>query len=302
MTLGVAVPPAVVGWLETQSADGVVRDVRATFGGFSHLTFFADLGFGPIVVKASSAFEKRADVRRDGQMLVRLRDSGLPTPRVLATTDDADGWTIVVLSKLDGDGGLGVLQTATDAELPARGTAMARLLRMVHRAAPEPTSDADLDLAARANHSRIAVEPAGLPDDVRSILEEALAAPLLQHGVALVHGDFGFHNTLWSDAQSPGVVGLLDWEWSGWGNPLTDLAWLWWTLCFRRAPPAMMDAVFEEYGRVAVRALGWSHANVHALVCAQMAQVVLRTPPDSPPRIEWIRRIRGVATLVVPTP
>lgn len=301
MALGVVVPPAVLAWLQTQAVDGVVREVRATFGGFSHLTLFADLGHGPVVVKAASAVEKRADVSRDGRMLARLREVDLPVPSVVAATDDTDGWTVVVLSVIAGEGGLGVLQTSTEAELSARATVMARLMRLVHRSVPNPTSDPDLDLSVRSDRNRVALGSAGLPPDVRRMLDEALATPLLQRGVALVHGDFGFHNTLWSDKnEAARIVGLFDWEWSGWGNPLTDLAWLWWTLCFRRAPVTMMEAVLDEYGRDEVRAFGWSETCVHLLVCAQMAQIVLRTVIDSPQRAEWLRRIRGVAALAVP--
>jgi aminoglycoside phosphotransferase (APT) family kinase protein len=42
----------------------------------------------------------------------------------------------------------------------------------------------------------------------------------------LVHGDYGIQNVLFSRATPPELVGVLDWERAGVGDPLVDLGWL----------------------------------------------------------------------------
>lgn len=44
--------------------------------------------------------------------------------------------------------------------------------------------------------------------------------------INLLNQDFGPHNTLVSNE----TLYVIDWEWSGWGNPLQDIAWIIWFL------------------------------------------------------------------------
>lgn len=41
----------------------------------------------------------------------------------------------------------------------------------------------------------------------------------------LTHGDFGVHNVLFTDDNR---LTVIDWEWSEWGNPVSDIAWVCW--------------------------------------------------------------------------
>jgi aminoglycoside phosphotransferase (APT) family kinase protein len=43
---------------------------------------------------------------------------------------------------------------------------------------------------------------------------------------ALVHGDYKLDNVLFAPGAAPEIVGIVDWEMSTLGDPLTDLAWL----------------------------------------------------------------------------
>ena len=301
------IPAPVLAWLRTQSADGEVRDIRPTFGGFSNLTFFVTLKGAPdepavhVVVKAAAAQEKRADVAREARMLSLIADGDLPVPKIRAHTN-LEEWTVSLLDVVAGEPGLGLVQTREFGDLQAHGELLGRLLRRVHSAVPTPVTDPSLDLSARADEVAVAVARAGLPDAVRSELLDALGHHAIRRGVALVHGDFGFHNTLWQTAPGGRVrlSGLVDWEWAGWGNPLIDLAWLWWTLRFRLAPAVAFEAAIDAYNVGAAKAVGWDTDGVHSLVRAQMAQIVVRTPVGSPPREEWLRRIANVGTLDVP--
>ena len=63
-------------------------------------------------------------------------------------------------------------------------------------------------------------------DDVPAV-DEALrrlaAAVPGEAGAAIVHGDYSFNNTMWSRDDPRRMVGVLDWEMSTVGDPLTDL-------------------------------------------------------------------------------
>jgi len=47
-----------------------------------------------------------------------------------------------------------------------------------------------------------------------------------EENYVLIHGDFGPHNSLILNES----VYVIDWEWSGWGNPLQDISWVVWFL------------------------------------------------------------------------
>lgn len=55
-------------------------------------------------------------------------------------------------------------------------------------------------------------------------LARRLAASVPAHSdAAIVHGDYSFNNTMWSDTDPTTMVAVLDWEMSTLGDPLTDL-------------------------------------------------------------------------------
>jgi Phosphotransferase enzyme family len=64
----------------------------------------------------------------------------------------------------------------------------------------------------------------------------------------IVHGDFGPNNALFN-ADATDVVLLADWEWSGTGSRLTDLAWC--EFIVREHHPrrlGQLDGLFDAYG------------------------------------------------------
>jgi aminoglycoside phosphotransferase (APT) family kinase protein len=69
-----------------------------------------------------------------------------------------------------------------------------------------------------------------------------------ERGVVLVHGDFGPNNMLMNDAATE-VRLLCDWEWSGVGSRLTDLAWCEWIIRMHHQDQIpRLSALFEGYG------------------------------------------------------
>ena len=78
-------------------------------------------------------------------------------------------------------------------------------------------------------------------------LDPSLVGSARSAGV-ICHGDFGPNNVL-LDRASHEVTALLDWEFSGVGDSITDIAWCEWIV--RMHHPAAVDflpALFDAYG------------------------------------------------------
>ena len=240
----------------------------------------------------------------DSMLLDSLHDNSmLPLVQVRAHINTED-WTITVTDIVPGDLGLNVVQTRDVVDLAGRARVLARLLQAVHQATPQPVGDPDLDCGERlSERHKVLAQRIHLPPEVAKS-NVALIDPLLRRGVGLVHGDFGFHNTIWTKAETAGdplrIDALLDWEWSGWGNPLTDPAWLWWTLQFRSAPSETWASFVETYGGWALRGIGWTADNVLTVLRAHMAWILSCTEPGSPAEKEWGNRIIKLELLKVP--
>ncbi len=308
MTPGVLVPAEVLAELRSHPLVGDLSRVRPTIGGFSNLTFFADLTTGvTVVVKCASREVKRSDLRREATMLGLLAESELPHPKLRAHSA-TDAWTVTVMDAVEGDLGINVIQTRDLRDLVFRARTMARLLQRVHQTALAPSGDNSLDCGAQFLSAQASLKQRSLPAEI-GFAVDALNDPVLQRGVSLVHGDFGFHNTIWDSLPSGNngdngdtrVSALLDWEWSGWGSPLIDASWLWWTLRFRQSPPETWDSFAETYGVWALRAIGWAPDTVNAVLRAQMASILARTEPGSSAELEWCSRIMRLDQLHVPT-
>jgi aminoglycoside phosphotransferase (APT) family kinase protein len=304
MNAGVVVPAVLLEELATHPDVGRLTSLAPTFGGFNNLTFLATTAEGErVVVKATADDRKRADVRREQAMLLHLHDSDLPVARVLAAVEGE--WTATVFAELPGLAGLHFVQSREVDELCARAKLLAALLRRVH-ATPAPRNDtATFDISGRYRVLADVVASNALGRTRSEQFIAALTAPILQRGVSLVHGDPGMHNTMWDDSivgEKPTVhlSALIDWEWSGWGNPLSDLAWVWWTMRFRHLPSEVFAAFAESYGHLAFRMLGWNEENVRLVVRAHMASILLRKEAGSAAFDEWLVREERLALLSVP--
>ena len=302
-----------------------LRTAEAAQGGHSKLVFICALEDGRrVIVKAATSSWKRGDVERESAILGVLADESLPVPRLIAAQSD-DEWAIMITEFIDGRQGLSVLtELAHNPTLPAAiGTLTARILRSVHSTLPRPLAGSSFDRSHQVSALVGPLQVSGAPTDVVNALLPALEHPLHQRGVAFVHGDPGLHNLLWSPdvgamrvgalgvealgvealgvealgVGALGVAAVVDWEMAGWGNPLSDVAWVWWTFWFRGLPPATADAFAREYGLWAFGAMGWSPDSVDAAVRAQMAALLVRTEPGSAVRTVWIERIRSLTLL-----
>jgi aminoglycoside phosphotransferase (APT) family kinase protein len=293
--LAVVVPRPVRALLEGL---GRVGPVRPTVGGFSNTTFTTTIDGQPVVVKANSDETKRADLRREAAVLRYLADSEIPAPILVFNALDVgpsdDLWSMVVVEAITGEAGMSVVQRGDEVDLARGAMAIGRLLSSVHELPLSPVDvpeEVGLDLAARWSADR---------ERVADLVEAntGLAHPALRVGVTLVHGDAGFHNTMWNNGT---LVGLIDWEFAGYGNPLADAAWVWWTMAFRRLPSAVWEAFVDGYRAERLLLLGWTPEAVAALLRAQMFSLLARTLPESSARKEWLRRLDGLRRLEIPS-
>ncbi len=303
IAVGVVVPAGVADAVRDVTGIGALGQTLPTVGGFSNLSFRVVIENRLSVVKAATVPVKRADLRREAKVLGVLSgvdEYTLPIPKIVAHGDHGD-WTVTVFDELPGENGLTFLSRRSLGYVRQRCVVLARLLQAVQAAAPQPLRDLDLDIASRVGALVQFVTDGLAPSAETEQMLAALSSPAVGRGISLVHGDFGMHNVMWDvDVRRVRVGGLLDWEFAGWGSPLTDVAWLWWTFQFRRIAKEFWPHFVHAYGRVALLALGFESNVILDLVRVQMIQLLSRTDPESAARAEWLRRWRAIDTLSLP--
>ena len=283
-----------------------VTRAESAVGGFSNLVFLVD----NLVVKAARTVIKRADLKREAAMLLAISDLELGSAGLFGASYD-EQWALVATKKVGGlspahDWAKFVFALAHDADHSFRvGRAIGHRLRNIHAAAPFPVVDVGAtrpELLFDALSSIQGSEQT-IPVDISTLMVRALNDSSHNRGATFIHGDFGLHNLLLhqTDPGLPVVSAVLDWELAGWGNPVTDLAWLAWTLWFRDLPAGVWRGVVSAYGDWAIRALGWNHDDVMAAVISQMALLMSRTDPESAVRQVWVERVRSLTNFVAPT-
>ena len=225
-------------WLDSSvpSASGRVS-VTHLSGGSSNLTFRVRDGandwvlrrppLGPLLATAN-------DMGREYRVQQALRSSDVPVAHTVALCDDS---TVIgspfylmefvagtVYADADAVSGLG-----RDQQLAATDQLIDVLARL---------HTVDFDALGLADHGR----PEGFLERQiqrwttqweRSKQRELPAIDQLAARLArsvpsrtrtsIVHGDYSFNNTMWSDEDPTAMVAVLDWEMSTLGDPLTDL-------------------------------------------------------------------------------
>jgi aminoglycoside phosphotransferase (APT) family kinase protein len=279
-------PTEVVHLLQAAFPGQPISDFAATTGGFSNLTVIASIGVQRCVIKAATTALKRADVRREGALLQLLPADQLPIPRLLALVDDQE-WTIAVTGWLAGEHGLAVLERAPD-QLEALYYALGKLLANIH-SMPVSAPTLAPQLEDRMDDALAHLPALELESDLRAALREGLEHPIWRtQPQGLAHGDAGLHNLLWDDR----ITTLLDWEWAGWGTPLLDLAWLYWTIQWRRLPPTLWHSLLTGYNAGPALARGATPDEMRALVLGQIASILVRAQGQPSAWEEWQRRLR----------
>ncbi|MUL84750.1 phosphotransferase family protein [Mycobacterium sp. CBMA247] len=215
-------------------------------GGRSNLTFKVSDGESTWVARrppVSGLTASAHDMVREYTVAAALRDTAVPV--AAAVTCDPDGSStgspLCVVEYLPG---LAIrdqqeLSMLTDAQVTATTAVLVRTLVVLHavdyRAVGLESFGAPTGYVARQARTWARqwerVKTRELPD-VDKLATALNQLPPPDGAAALVHGDYRIDNTL-LDPQSPDtVLGVVDWEMSTLGDPLTDIA----LACAYRSP------------------------------------------------------------------
>jgi aminoglycoside phosphotransferase (APT) family kinase protein len=155
-----------------------------------------------------------------------LRAAGIPTPRILASSEDAalDGRPFILMEKMRGLRVEDAIEEASARTLVASAFAAIRAVHAVGHdrsgIGDEPVTDLEAEVA---RWQRLASRgPADLVRDIGRLQSELLRARPAERVPALVHGDYHLGNVLFESGR---VVGILDWEIAELGqSPLDEAA------------------------------------------------------------------------------
>jgi aminoglycoside phosphotransferase (APT) family kinase protein len=213
-------PEALRDWVSAQTG-GEVVGWRRLVSGNSRTTFAADVRVNgevvPLVIRHDEGGGPTAgtelSLEREAVAYRALQDSGLPIPRVYGQSEALGA---VVLTRMPG--------TADEPEraLPDLFARLAQLHRLPVGELELPgfaaSALADLELWARIADRKIEH-----PDELVGLAFEILRArfPGEPERLVLCQGDAGEGNFL---AQGDRVSGILDWEFTHFGDPHEDLA------------------------------------------------------------------------------
>jgi aminoglycoside phosphotransferase (APT) family kinase protein len=209
-------PPRALAWCEAMTG-GRVAQLRALDGGTSSAVHALDLADGRALVlrryvRADWLAEEPGVARREAAALALLRDSSLPTPRLVASdpTGADAGDPAVLMSRLPG----AIEWRPHDLEGFLRG--LADLLPAIHGTPPGPGIP---DYAPYALETRCPPAWTSRPD----LWERAFAVfdePPPSAERRFIHRDFHPGNVLWTGGA---VTGVVDWASTSIGAPSADI-------------------------------------------------------------------------------
>jgi aminoglycoside phosphotransferase (APT) family kinase protein len=230
------------GWLDANVptlGDGPIR-FSALSGGSSNDVFCVSRSAGTAVLRSPRLTDERM-IDREARVLAALAGTDIPHARLLGYCEDSSilGHRFIVTSWVQGTAGSHLMKQAEDL---APDEARELSLAVVHAAAG----------LAQLNYSAAGLADFGKPERFLerqvarwlAMLESYKARP---HHVsrpipgldvvsgwlpentppagepALIHGDIGFSNAMFSTERPRRLVALLDWETATIGDPLLDL-------------------------------------------------------------------------------
>ena len=213
-----------------------LRATRLT-GGQSNPTFRLDAGDRRYVLRKKPAGRLLASahaIDREYRVIDALHGSDVPVPKVYGYSDDASvvGTPFYIMEFLDG-------RLWTDQSLPGmtpteRGAIYAEMNRVIaalHRVSADAVGLSDFGRAGNYFQRQITRWTRQYNDsrtaDIAAM--DALIEWLPQHippgdETAIVHGDYRLDNLVFHRAE-PRIIGVLDWELSTLGHPLSDFAY-----------------------------------------------------------------------------
>ena len=225
-------------WLQAQGLISAAElSVKALTGGQSNPTFLLSAGTEKFVLRKKPAgvlLKSAHAIDREYRVISALKDTPVPVPATLAWCDDDSivGTPFYLMDYLDGrvfvDQGLPDMAAA---EREAIYREMNRVITALHQLDIDAIGLGDFGkredyLSRQINRwsAQLSAATIPVPESALRLMEwlpEHLPAP---QRAALIHGDFRLDNLIFH-ATEPRVMGVLDWELSTIGDPISDFAY-----------------------------------------------------------------------------
>jgi aminoglycoside phosphotransferase (APT) family kinase protein len=220
-------------------------EVRRHAEGHSNETLFVTWGDRELVIRRPPPGETASgahDVLREYRVQDALQDSSVPVaPTILVCEDEAVlGSEFYVMERLEGD--VVRLEEPDRFADPERreqvGLELIETLAAIHQVdydavglsgfgRPEGFTERQVDIWSRqfdwAYDVTAAEREIPQVQEIRTYLEDNVPSEAPH---TLVHGDFKLDNVMYGPGLPPEIVAVFDWELSSFGNPLTDLGWM----------------------------------------------------------------------------
>jgi aminoglycoside phosphotransferase (APT) family kinase protein len=208
-------------------------------------------------------------LRREAAILACLEGTGVPVPRVRAVAEDGD---VILIDRVPGTASFEFDDDAVRARTVESFLATIARLHEIDPAVldgvvEQPATAADHALIDLRHH-QAAFQEFGAGE---AALQRAFdwlhrSVPAQVQRTSVLQGDTGPGNFLHLAAE---VTGLIDWETSHIGDPMDDLAWMWFRKCFLRGDEDVVDW-YARYAR-----LSGLHVD-HDVVCFYRVLVLVR--------------------------
>lgn len=253
-------------------------------GGYTNQTFLLH-GTNPLLV-VKIAGSSNLDVQNELNSLFMLQEKG-SVPKVFDVIN-LDSWQLIVMEYRSGTNGQAILkQNDLEKAKELYKWLGKSLAKDIHSTKYQNHSTG----IRESNSHELNLNLVYIPDDLKHISKKVLSnLKDPKEEWVLTHGDYGPHNVLFAENKR---LTVLDFEWSEWANPLTDLSWLCWftSLHYSEYADTLLPLFIEEY--LTINPIPLSSKKLKAFSVYKVWKVlgkIERAPMEV--KQEWIRRLK----------
>lgn len=225
-------------WLRVQGViDSTALSVTTLAGGQSNPTYLLTSGDQQFVLRKQPdgpLLKSAHAIDREYRVISALQNSTVPVPKAIAWCDDLSlvGTPFYLMSFLDG-------RVLVDQSLPSFSVTereevyreMNRVIAALHQIDPDAVGLSDYGrregfIARQVDRwsRNLQNSTLSLSDDMRFMMEWLPSHLPQESRSVLIHGDYRLDNLIF-DAHELRVIGVLDWELSTLGDPISDFAY-----------------------------------------------------------------------------